>query len=478
MNTSPRKLPFALVALVALAGAARAQVPDTDAPRAEVNAKAATNKGAVQLQMRIGSRTAANDRVSVGGSVVVKEGESARDVVVVCGNATIDGTVEGDLVVVLGTAKLGPTAEVKRDLVIVAGTLDADPAAKLGHDRVIIGAGGGGPKRLWLPSPGEWLTKGLLLARPLPHQFAWAWVLAGVALLLYVIVAVLFPKQIQASVDALAARPGGSFLAGLLAFLLIGPLFLLLAITVVGLLIVPFALCALVIACLFGKVAVYRFAGQQVGAQIGLAFLQKPLVALLVGALLFCLLYMVPVLGFLVWGAIAPLGLGAVVLAMLNRTKAAPNGVASGAAAAAVVPEGAAVPPLVAEPNLALLPRAGFWIRLAATLLDFLLVGLVCSVLLLVPKLFLLVWVVYHVGLWSWKGTTVGGLVFSLKIVRTDGAPMNFGVALVRSLASFFSFLVFGVGFFWAGWSAEKLSWHDKIAGTLIVKLPKGTRGV
>src|SRR5258706_2142474 len=31
------------------------------------------------------------------------------------------------------------------------------------------------------------------------------------------------------------------------------------------------------------------------------------------------------------------------------------------------------------------------------------------------------------------RGTTVGGIVFGLKIVRTDGQPMNFAVALVRS---------------------------------------------
>jgi len=33
--------------------------------------------------------------------------------------------------------------------------------------------------------------------------------------------------------------------------------------------------------------------------------------------------------------------------------------------------------------------------------------------------------------------------------------------------------VVLGLGFFWAGWSREKQSWHDKIADTIIVKLPK-----
>src|SRR5205823_14906626 len=80
----------------------------------------------------------------------------------------------------------------------------------------------------------------------------------------------------------------------------------------------------------------------------------------------------------------------------------------------------------------------------------------------------------YFVGMWTWKGTSVGKICLGLKIVRTDGTPIDFAVALVRSLASFFSALVFLLGFFWAGWDREKQSWHDKIAGTVVVQVPKG----
>jgi uncharacterized RDD family membrane protein YckC len=76
--------------------------------------------------------------------------------------------------------------------------------------------------------------------------------------------------------------------------------------------------------------------------------------------------------------------------------------------------------------------------------------------------------------MWSWKGTTIGGVVFGLRIVRRDGRPIDFAVALLRSLASFFSALVVFVGFFWAGWNREKQSWHDLIAGTIVIKVPKG----
>jgi uncharacterized RDD family membrane protein YckC len=86
-----------------------------------------------------------------------------------------------------------------------------------------------------------------------------------------------------------------------------------------------------------------------------------------------------------------------------------------------------------------------------------------------------LLWIAYHVGMWAWKGTTIGGIVCGLKVVREDGRSLDFTVSLVRSLAAVFSFVALGMGFFWAGWSPERQSWHDKIAGTVIVKVPKGT---
>ncbi len=61
-----------------------------------------------------------------------------------------------------------------------------------------------------------------------------------------------------------------------------------------------------------------------------------------------------------------------------------------------------------------------------------------------------------------------------IKIVRLDGTPVTFAVALVRALASFLSAMVFGLGFLWVGFSNDKQSWHDKVAGTVIVKVPKG----
>jgi uncharacterized RDD family membrane protein YckC len=425
---------------------------------------------------RRSSRGSLGDLVVIGNGVVVKEGETAHDVVVVAGSALIEGTVTGDLVVVLGKVTLGSNALVRRDLVVVGGSLDADPAAKISRSRVVIGGADTLLQGLgWLRWPSQWFNAGLLYARPLPPQYAWSWTIAAIALLLYITISVLFPRQVHAAVVALEERPGNSMLTGLLALVLVGPLLLLLVITVVGLVILPFVLCGLVMAFLFGKVAVYRFAGQQVGSQLGWTALQKPLLALVIGAILFYLLYTVPVLGLIAWGAVAPLGLGAVLLAMFKRSSARQNG-RQAATLSSSEPVGVVQPsPGDISTSTTLLPRAGFWLRLLATLLDFALVGLVVAGIFHQARWFLLCWVIYHLVLWSWRGTTIGGIILGLKIVRTDGQPMNFAVALVRLLGSFFSAAVLGLGFFWAGWSRDKQSWHDIIAGTVVVKFPRTT---
>jgi len=117
-----------------------------------------------------------------------------------------------------------------------------------------------------------------------------------------------------------------------------------------------------------------------------------------------------------------------------------------------------------------LLPRVGFSRRFVATLLDFVLLGLLIAA---VEGYFLIIWSIYHILMWSWRGTTIGGIVMGTKIIRADGNPITFPIAVVRSLSSIFSAIVLFLGFFWTGWDRDKQSWHDKIAGTVVVHVPR-----
>jgi uncharacterized RDD family membrane protein YckC len=213
--------------------------------------------------------------------------------------------------------------------------------------------------------------------------------------------------------------------------------------------------------------------------------------ATLIGGLLLLLLYTVPILGLLLAKALSVIGTGVVVYTLflgMRREPAAPPPVVAGTSPAGA--QGAVGVPVALAPGAAAgadrsplppvdlqnLPRAGFWIRIAASLIDVIIIGLV--IMLTLPTMdtyFLLIFMIYCMVLWALKGTTIGGIICGLKVIRLDDRPVDWTVAIVRGLGGFLSLVVAGLGFVWVAFDREQQSWHDKIAGTVIVRVPKGT---
>jgi uncharacterized RDD family membrane protein YckC len=206
------------------------------------------------------------------------------------------------------------------------------------------------------------------------------------------------------------------------------------------------------------------------------------------------LLYTVPIVGFIVYKLLGILGHGVVVYTLLllagarSRERRAEHAGAVPAAAAAstaplaassaegneaATPTGSADP---VEPTIATtLPRAGFWIRMGALAIDAVLVGLLFAFL---PRhahsLWLVLFAAYGVVMWKLRSTTVGGIICHLQVVRTDGRPIDWGTAVVRGLGCFLSLFAVGLGFIWIAIDEQHQSWHDKIAGTVVVRTARG----
>ena len=43
----------------------------------------------------------------------------------------------------------------------------------------------------------------------------------------------------------------------------------------------------------------------------------------------------------------------------------------------------------------------------------------------------------------------------------------------MRGLTGIFSLVVAGLGFLWMLWDPERQTWHDRVAGTYVVKVPR-----
>jgi uncharacterized RDD family membrane protein YckC len=331
-----------------------------------------------------------------------------------------------------------------------------------------VGADFGLPGFLRLTWLKDWLSQCVMELRPLAPGVGWVWWIAGFFFIVYFVIAVLFPHPVQCCAAQLSARPATTFAAGVLAKLLIPLLCVLLPVTVVGIVVVPFLMVGAFLTVLVGKSALLEYVGGRIGGGFGMGAGQRPLVAFLIGSVLLTLLYMVPVLGLLTFCVFSCWGTGAGVTAMcvaLQSNRPPPPAPAPPPAEPPVT-----VSPPLAPPQALAYPRAGFWERMAAGFLDLVLV-ILCSAA--VGPIFFLVGLAYFSGMWAWKGTTVGGIVLNLQVVRQNGQTLSFLTALVRILAALFSAIMFFLGFFWIGWDRDKQGWHDKIAGTVVVRLPR-----
>jgi len=127
-------------------------------------------------------------------------------------------------------------------------------------------------------------------------------------------------------------------------------------------------------------------------------------------------------------------------------------------------------PPL----NVSALPRAGFGIRMGALLLDLILIGIITHQLHGYGDVHLIALAAYGAVMWKLKGSTIGGIICGLQVVRVDGRPIDWPTAIVRALGCFLSLAVVGLGFIWIAIDHDHQAWHDKIAGTVVVRAPKG----
>jgi uncharacterized RDD family membrane protein YckC/ribosomal protein L40E len=122
---------------------------------------------------------------------------------------------------------------------------------------------------------------------------------------------------------------------------------------------------------------------------------------------------------------------------------------------------------------------AGFWIRLGAFIIDFticLLVGVVISNLFNLKLedafgwgiLLLPIYVILALSIYS---TTIGKNIYGIKVVdEKDRNNIKVGKSIGRTISYLLSSFIIYMGFWTIGIDSKKQGWHDKIAGTLVLR--------
>jgi len=282
-----------------------------------------------------------DDRVRIGGRVVVDEDEVVKDVVVIGGSARIDGEVLGDVAVIGGVLEIGPHANIHRDVSLVGGRMQRDPAARIGGRVNEVGPGISlhgwrvgrlGPLMMW---------GGLFSLMSTLMRLCVLCILASLVLL----VAGDYVERVGARA---AAEPIKAGVVGVLAQLLCIPvlivLVLFLVVTIIGiplLVLVPFALLALAVVFVVGFTAVAQYVGRLVSTRLGstppnmyltaiigiIVVMSPVLLGRVVGlgdGLVFPITAALLFLGFLVEYVAWTVGFGAVALSRFDRREARP----------------------------------------------------------------------------------------------------------------------------------------------------------
>jgi uncharacterized RDD family membrane protein YckC len=133
---------------------------------------------------------------------------------------------------------------------------------------------------------------------------------------------------------------------------------------------------------------------------------------------------------------------------------------------------------------------ASLGLRIAAFLVDYILTLLILGVAISIAMLFkttfpaVATWVINlgYVGVlgfiaWNWgylnvrDGQRIGQRLVGIKTICANGSPLGYRTIVLRHLLGYpLSLLCAGLGFLWMIVDSKQRGWHDRLAGTLVVK--------
>ena len=135
------------------------------------------------------------------------------------------------------------------------------------------------------------------------------------------------------------------------------------------------------------------------------------------------------------------------------------------------------------------LEYAGFWIRVGASLIDTLILLLVTTPILLMiygdnywtsESILMGTWdfiisyifpAIAVIVFWTYKSATPGKMALKLTILDANtGQKPSTSQFIIRYLGYFVSTIPLCLGLIWVGIDKRKQGWHDKMAGTVVVR--------
>ncbi len=223
------------------------------------------------------------DRVVVGQSLRIEADDVVDKAVAVGGSLTVLGHVRGDAVAVGGSVTVLPGARVEGNAVAIGGTVTVEEGARLDGDNVTLGG-----------EPVAWIIGALTPFRAYASYIGFAWTRSLLFFVIALLVALAFPDHVARVRTFLASRPGLSSLGGVALLLGFIPLCILLAVTIIGIPLIPVAVMLLIALLFFGITVLAMWLGERIPL---LKENKTPLRAVTLGGVALVLVSFIPWMG-------------------------------------------------------------------------------------------------------------------------------------------------------------------------------------
>jgi len=267
----------------------------------------------ILLGFSAGAHAETTSVVKINSDVVIEENMTVRNVIVFGGQITINGTVERHVVAIGGSAVLTRTAVVGGDVVALGGIIAIGNGADVHGTLTEINASNISDAISDLLSD-DWE--------------GWSWLFAifsGIVfvatLLIALLIAVLIPKPLVTVSEGITQHTYRATIGGFIGLLVIAPVAVLLALSVIGIVLIPLEIVLVVCAASFGFIAVAQILGKRM-----LILIRKPGDSLIRhtfwGLLILWIIGWIPYLGWMLKVLAIVLGLGGVIITRFGTKKA------------------------------------------------------------------------------------------------------------------------------------------------------------
>ena len=242
----------------------------------------------------------------IGGRVNITATEVVNDIILIAGDAKIQGRVKGYVFVFGGNVKIEQGAQVAGKVTVVLGTisgkaglrnnpqLETDAYEEINGLKLATAAASlmmeGIPKEVWGDRQYAW--------------FGWELMTFVTLTLIHLLLVLIFPQQINNMASTISRRPIGSTLLGLIVLIIVPYLSILLILSIAG---IPFAMllsAILLPIAIYGKTAIFLSIGGTILPH------QSNVVAVVVGYWIYRMATVVPYLSIPTFIIASTIGIG------------------------------------------------------------------------------------------------------------------------------------------------------------------------